>query len=188
MTKLYPKILLFCLTAIVTAGAGEGFSRKQPPPISNLSRTIFRQNGQAHQFTFRGGVVNYWPTRGAQWTSGRDSASGGTFAGAPDSAALPNGCLVYACARAEQIRLHPNGSESQSRVITYRRSDGSGHAFVLYKSGSAFVAEDNSGNKTPMPAFENRAAAEALFMAKTFQKRTAAGIFDPVQASFVGKF
>lgn len=101
---------------------------------------------------------------------------------------MPNGCLVYACARAEQIRLNQNDGETQSRVIAYRRSDGTGHAFVLFKRGNAYVAEDNCGNTAVMPVFENRAAAEALYMAQTFQKRTTAGLSAPVQASFIGKF
>jgi hypothetical protein len=149
---------------------------------------MLRNDIDQHHFSFRGGVVNYWPSRGSQWTAGGSTQAKGVFADASSSAALPNGCLVYACARAEQIRLHPRQGESQSRVITYRRSDGSGHAFVLFKAGKRYVAEDNCGNSTVMPAFANRSSAEALFMAQTFQKRTAAGYSAPVQASFVGKF
>lgn len=187
------KTMLSLSTAVILilaadASAGPRNSSRVPPSIFNASPTILRNEIDLHQFTFRGGVVNDWPSRGAQWTEDRNAQAKGTFADASNSAALPNGCLVYACALAEQIRLRPRHGESQSRVITYRRSDGSGHAFVFFKSGSTYVAEDNSGNITPMPAFANRSSAEALYMAQTFQKRAAAGYSTPVQASFVGKF
>lgn len=162
---------------------------KNPPPIQNISRTIFWNNAsEIHQFSYRGGVVSYWPSRGSQWTRDHSPQGSGVYAAAPASAAMPNGCLVYACARAEQIRLDRNDGETQSRVITYRRSDGSGHAFVLYKQGKVYVAEDNCGNRSEMPSFENRSAAEALYMARIFQKRTSAGYSNPVQASFVGTY
>jgi hypothetical protein len=187
MTNMLLRSLLVCLAGVSSVSAGERV--KDPPPIQNISRTIFGNNdSDVHQFRYRGGVVNYWPSKGAQWTRNHGAESSATYAAAPKSASMPNGCLVYACARAEQIRLDRTDGETHSRVITYRRSDGSGHAFVLYKSGSSYVAEDNCGNKTAMPSFENRSAAEALFMARIFQKRTAAGISYPVQASFIGKF
>ena len=187
MTNVLLKSLLVCLAGMSSISAGERV--KDPPPIQNISRTIFWNNAtDMHQFRYRGGVVSYWPSRGAQWTRQHSSETSGTYAAAPASASMPNGCLVYACARAEQIRLERNDGETQSRVIAYRRSDGSGHAFVLYKSGKSYMAEDNCGNKTAMPSYENRSGAEALYMARTFQKRTAAGISYPVQASFIGKF
>jgi hypothetical protein len=188
MTKMLSFSLALLLAGALTASAGERTSRKSPPPVLEVSRTIFRNPNGMHQFSFRGGVVNYWPSRGSQWIAADGPQTGATFAAAPDSATLPNGCLVYACARAEQIRLHPQSGESHSRVITYRREDGSGHAFVLYKSRGAYMAEDNYGRKTPMPAYRNRSSAEALYMAQTFQKRTASQNFAPIQASFVGKF
>ena len=187
MTKMLSLSAALFLTTTLTLSAGEK-ALNEPPSILNVSRTIFRSNDSFHQFKFRGGVVNFWPSRGAQWSAGRVKGSRETFADASRTADLPNGCLVYACARAEQIRLHPRGDESLSRVIAYRRADGSGHAFVLFKRGKTYVAEDNSGNTAVMPAFENRSASEALYMARNFQNRTAAGYFAPVQASFIGKF
>jgi hypothetical protein len=186
MNKMLSKIPVLLLATVLSASAGGRPDRMRS--VTDVSRAAFQNNGEFQQFAFRGGVVNYWPLRGAQWTAGRGAVSGETFATTPESANLPNGCLVYACARAEQIRLRSQNGESQSRVITYRRADGSGHAFVLYKSGKTFVGEDNFGNRTPMPSFENRSASEALFMARTFQKRTSIGSFTPVQATFVGKF
>ena len=188
MTNMLLRSLLVCLAGVSSVSAGERV--KGPPPIQNISRTIFWNNeSEVHQFSYRGGVVNYWPSRGSQWTRNHSTQIGGTtYAAAPASASMPNGCLVYACARAEQIRLDRNDGQTQSRVVAYRRSDGSGHAFVLYKSGQAYVAEDNSGHRTAMPSFENRSDAEALYMARAFQKRTAAGISNPVQASFIGTY
>lgn len=182
------KSLLFCVVGILSATIGEAILPIPPPLIPNASRIVLGNRDGMQQFTFRGGVVNYWPSQGSQWRAGPNSADGDTLAGASEAADLLNGCLVYACARAEQIRLHPMPGESQSRVIAYRRSDGSGHAFVYYKNGSTFTAEDNYGNTTAMPAFENRAASEALYMAKAFQKRTSAGRFPPASASFVGAY
>lgn len=187
MANTLCRSLLVCLTGISSVLAGEKI--KNPPPIQNISQTIFRnKDSQLHQFSFRGGVVNYWPSRGSQWTRDPGTPGGAIYAAAPASTSMPNGCLVYACARAEQIRLDRNDGATQSRVIAYRRSDGSGHAFVFYKQGDSFVAEDNCGNLAKMPSFENRSAAEALYMARIFQKRTAAGISNPVQASFVGTY
>jgi len=187
MTKMLPLSAALFLISGLTLSAGEKALYRTPFLLS-ASRTVSRNDASFHQFRFRGGVVNYWPKRGAQWTVSRVKGPRETFAGAARSAGLPNGCLVYACARAEQIRLQPRGDESQSRVIAYRRKDGSGHAFVLFKKGRTYVAEDNSGNKTGMPAFENRSASEALYLARHFQSHTAAGFFGPVQASFIGNF
>ena len=187
MTKMLSLSAALFLTTALTVSAGEK-TLYRTPSVLEASRAIYRSDDSFHQFRFRGGVVNYWPSRGAQWTAIRGKGPRETFADASQSADLPNGCLVYACARAEQIRLQPRGDESQSRVIAYRRADGSGHAFVLFKKGKTSVAEDNSGNRTVMPAFENRSASEALYMARNFQNRTASGYFAPVQASFIGKF
>jgi|GEM_PF-3856481 hypothetical protein len=186
--KMLSSALGILLALMTIASAGEKTGHQNLPSTPQWSRSESRSLRGPQRFSYRGGVVNYWPSKGSQWTPTGGKNDGKIFADTPTAAALPNGCLVYACARAEQIRLNSSHRETKSNVITYRRADGSGHAFVVYKKDQAFIAEDNCGNKTRVPAYENRSRAEALYLAQTFQRRTGSGISMPVQAAFVGSF
>ena len=93
-------------------------------PIFGDSREIVQsRNNYLYRFAFRGGKVVYWPERGAQWLPDAPNGTRGTFAAGLGYSPLPNGCLVYACARAEQIRLRPECGETRSEVIGFRRPD-----------------------------------------------------------------
>lgn len=160
----------------------------QHPSAGSVSYRRAEAEDYPFQFGYRGGIVTYRPAFGAKWSPQGDDGAG-IFASGPEPSLLPNGCLVYACSRAEQIRTDPGEGESRSRVVCYRREDGSGHAFVLYQKDGKSCAEDISGSCTVMPPFGNLSSAEALFMASTFQKRTHPRNFSPpIQASFIGNY
>ena len=89
--------------------------------------------------------------------------------------------------RAEQIRLGQSKNAFRSQVVTYTRSDGGGHAFVVYRKGPFTIADDNLGFHAVMPPFSNRSPAEALRLAKVFQLATR-GHSNAISASFVGRY
>jgi hypothetical protein len=187
------KILLLVVFVLpFAAHANPAFRAFDATPIFGESREVIRENNHfSYRFAFRGGTVTYRPKIGAEWkkesSSSADSAAGVPGAGRPYPV-FPNGCMVFACARAEEIRRNPSlGTRSQ--VIGYKRSDGTGHAFVLYEKGGAVYAEDDRGLKVKIPGWKSRTAAEALGIATLFQGRTHPAHFPaPVRASFIGEF
>jgi hypothetical protein len=189
MRNIVFKACVLSIAALLTGCASPAFQAYNATPIFGKSREVLKDRSDfAYRFTFRGGTVTYRPDQGAQWFPKGGRSRGETFSGGHSSAALPNGCLVYACARAEQIRLRPAKGESRSQVVGYKRSDGSGHAFVLFEKEGIPLAEDNSGTRAVMPHPLGRSSAEALCMATLFQRRARLGGSEPVQASFVGRY
>jgi hypothetical protein len=147
---------------------------------------VHHPSGEALHFNYRGGTVIYRPFVGSKWLSKRSPSTSSEFS---DSVTrnLPNGCLVYACARAEQIRLQPRNGESKSQVIGFSRATGGGHAFVIYEKGGRLIGEDNLGFRGKLPRYRNRSPSEALRLARTFQALSGRpGV--PVQAWFLGSF
>ena len=141
--------------------------------------------GLALRFSYRGGTVIYVPYVGSRWIA--QNRSVGTFISSGRSADLPNACLLYACERAEEIRLRPRNGESGSQVIAYARADGGGHAFVVYRKNCRLIAEDNLGFRIELPGYRVRSPQEALRLATLFHTQTARRGY-PVAARFLGDY
>lgn len=175
--------------ATLASCANPAFEAWNATAVFGESREVFKDGGDfIYRFNFRGGTVNYRPDQGAQWIPAAGCRGSATYSAGPAPTSLPNGCLVYACARAEQIRLQSSRGETRSQVIGYTRSDGSGHAFIIYQKDGMPMAEDNSGARTAMPSPIGRSSAEALCLAELFQKRTQSTGSAPIRASFVGRY
>jgi len=184
-------LLLAVLCAPFAAQANPAFRAFDATPIFGDSREVVRENNHfTYRFTYRGGTVTYRPKIGADWK--KDGTTIESVAGTQGASraypVFPNGCMVFACARAEEIRRNP-ALGTRSQVIGYKRSDGTGHAFVMYEKGGAMFAEDDRGCKLTIPAWKGRTPSEALRMAALFQSRTHPANFPaPVRASFIGDY
>lgn len=185
-------LLLIAFVAPIAAHANPAFRAFDATPIFGDSREVIRENNNfSYRFTYRGGTVTYRPKMGAEWkkdgAAASDSVAGvkGVNRNYP---VFPNGCMVFACARAEEMRRNP-ALGIRSQVIGYKRADESGHAFVVYEKGGRWFAEDDRGYKLSMPAWKNRTPEQALDIAKRFQSQThPASSAAPVRASFIGVF
>lgn len=187
------------LAGAMQAGAADrAFQAYDATPIFGEDREVVRMGGQyVYRFPFRNGMVTYRPQVGAAWVKSSGDDSVGRIAAAPseNSAAaasrLPNSCLVFACARAEEIRLGVGRDrlKTNSQVISFRREDGTGHAFVVYQKNGQSFGEDDRGLTVPISAWQNRGGSEALRIAREFSVQThPAGYSSPCQASFVGQY
>lgn len=184
--------LSLLLLSLLAGCANPAFQAYEATPIFGESREVVHTNNQyTYQFAYRGGTVTYNPATGAEWKDDarQDSRTDGTMGSGKKAASLPNGCLVFACARAEEIRRTSPAQRPRSQVIGYTRADGTGHAFVLFEEAGAALAEDDRGCRLTVPAWKTRSAEEALALAKTFQRLTHPADFpDPIRASFIGTF
>lgn len=173
--------------------ANQAFRAFDATPIFGEMREVVREGNQyTYKFPYRGGTVSYRPKSGADWKKEGSLTSrevaGSARALGNSYPTLPNGCMVFACARAEEMRRIPSAG-TRSQVIAYKRFDGSGHAFVVYQKGGRSLAEDDRGYRLEVPAWKTRTPAEALSIAEYFQTRTHPASFPaPIRASFVGEF
>lgn len=187
------KFLLALLLIPCLSHANQAFRAYDATPIFGPSREVVRENDHfVYRFPYRGGTVSYRPGSGSEWSGGtnpaRESNSPAGFGKSNRIASLPNGCMVYACARAEEIRRN-GGASGKSQVIGYKCADGAGHAIVVFEKGGRFIAEDDRGFRLPVQAWTSRSTAEALAIARDFQQRTyPSGYAAPVRASFIGQF
>lgn len=184
------RITLAVAMAALSGCAHHAYEAYNTTPIFGASRRVIKTESDfAYQFAYRGGLVTYLPSAGARWSRSAAAPKRSHYSGPSGPGQLPNGCLVYACSRAEEIRLHPRNRESGSQVICYSRADGSGHAFVLYQRAGRTVAEDNRGIRTFLPSYKNRSGSQALYLASIFQQRSGGLNSSPaVQAAFVGRY
>lgn len=186
------RVLSFILLSLLAGCANPAFQAYEATPIFGDSREVIRANDQyTYQFAYRGGTVTYTPATGAEWRDDArmDSRIDAAMGSGKKATSLPNGCLVFACARAEEMRRSAPTPPPRSQVIGYTRADGTGHAFVLFEEAGAVLAEDDRGYRLTMPAWKTRSLAEALGLAKTFQRLTHPADFPaPIRASFIGTF
>jgi len=129
--------------------ANQAFRAFDATPIFGEMREVVREGNQyTYKFPYRGGTVSYRPKSGADWKKEGSLTSrevaGSARALGNSYPTLPNGCMVFACARAEEMRRIPSAG-TRSQVIAYKRFDGSGHAFVVYQKGGRSLAEDDRG-------------------------------------------
>lgn len=194
MIRKFTFLFLFAtVLAPLALHANQAFRAFDATPIFGEMREVVREGNQyTYKFPYRGGTVSYRPKSGADWkkegsltsreVAGSARALGNSFP------TLSNGCMVFACARAEEMRRIPSAG-SRSQVIAYKRFDGSGHAFVVYEKNGKSLAEDDRGYRLQVPAWKSRTPAEALAIAEYFQSRTHPANFPtPIRASFVGEY
>jgi len=160
-------------------------------PIFGGSRSVSRgSSGSVYRFYYRDAVVVYNPYTGSTWSNtGKKilAGAGGALGGSRKAINLPNGCLVYACAKAEEIRLHQYPALCGSEVIGLYWPDGRGHALVIYKTGGRAYAEDDRGFVVPVNPWQSRSAMEARRIADEFMARTSLDpVFPASSASFIG--
>ncbi|GAT32122.1 hypothetical protein TSACC_2519 [Terrimicrobium sacchariphilum] len=185
-------VVLAIVVGVLWSGCADpAFQAYQSTPIFGKSRGIVR-NGHAYQYQFRyrGGLVTYEGWRGGVWSmDGSRRPVGVAHAMEPGQAPpFPNGCLVYACMRAEEMRIGWQPGR-RSQVIAYYRGDGSGHAFVVYDLPEGVFGEDNLGRKVRLPDWKNRTSSEALRLATAFCQQTKARRSSyPREASFIGMY
>lgn len=176
------------------------FTAYDATPIFGENREVLRKGDRfVYCFPFRNGMITYRPRSGASWvkasTGERMSNIGSGTVPTPSTksssaaARLPNSCLVFACAKAEEISygLHPR--KSQSQVVSFRRPDGSGHAFVVFRQNGLAYAEDDRGFIVPVSLWQDRSPAEALRIARDFSIQTHPANFpSPCKAAFIGEY
>lgn len=180
------------------SGAGcveHAFVAYEKTGIFGDAREVVRDGGgYALRFPYRGGVVTYHPAEGSSWKAeAADGDSLGSVGGSASpalfSARLPHGCLVFACARAEEIRAKAMPEATKSQAVAFKRSDGSGHAFVVYEGPDGVMGEDDRGYRVKLAEWRNRSAGEALRLSRQFSVLThPAGFPAPVSAEFIGVY
>ena len=185
-------VVLAIVVGVMWSGCADpALQAYQATPIFGKSRGIVR-NGNVYQYLFpyRGGRVIYEGWRGGVWSmDGGRRPVGATRAMEPgQTPSFPNGCLVYACMRAEEMRLGWQPGR-RSQVIVYYRRDGSGHAFVVYDLHGASFGEDNLGRRVRLPSWKSRTREEALRLATLFCRlsKVCATAY-PREASFIGMY
>jgi len=187
------------LGLVSTAEAKDAaFTAYDATPIFGENREVVRKGDRfVYCFPFRNGMITYRPKSGASWVktstgervSNIGSGSSATAKNSSAAARLPNSCLVFACAKAEEISygLHPR--KSQSQVISFRRVDGTGHAFVVFRQNGLAYAEDDRGFIVPVSLWQDRSPAEALRIARDFSAQTHPANFpSPCKAAFIGEY
>jgi hypothetical protein len=193
MPRKSTAILLLTLLSPLALQANVAFRAYDATPIFGEAREVVRENNRyTYRFPYRGGTVSYRPKIGADWKkeggTAPESLAGSSRAVTHSYPILPNGCMVFACARAEEMRRIPSRA-TRSQVIAYKRLDGTGHAFVIYEKDGIYLAEDDRGCRLEVPAWKSRTPAEALAIAGYFQQRTHPANFPvPVRATFVGEY
>lgn len=177
--------------------ADDAFQAYEATPIFGENREVIKMGKRyAYCFPYRNGTITYRPRSGASWvktSTGETVANVGNSPsprGSSDAAhGLPNSCLVFACAKAEEIRYGLFPRKSKSQVISFRRSDGSGHAFVVFIQNGLAYAEDDRGFVVPVSYWQDRSPAEALRISRDFSVQTHPANFpSPCKASFVGEY
>jgi len=176
-------ILCGCANPVVEAYHSTG--------IFGPSRKVFSVNNKYYfQFPYRGGFVTYEPYFGAYWSRVAPNQShvdwvdskGG---GAPYAETVVRGCLIYACKKAETIRLGGLPGASRAQVIGYQRMQkGSGHSIVVYDYNGRTIAEDPLRQVQVSP-WKERTPAQALRIAREFSRTT---FNEPTVAAFYGDF
>lgn len=196
-SKTFLKFASLCLALVPLSGfagpnpANVAYDRT---PIFGASREVVRSTeGYVYNFPYRGGRVTYVPAKGSYWEKADGKTSSGTVsAGAPTlslNSRLPHGCLVFACARAEEVRAGSTPGASRSQAVAFQRTDGSGHAFVIYSLHGKTIAEDDRGYRVTVPDWNGRSQTEALRIARAFSNQTHPANFpQPANAKFIGEY
>lgn len=185
-------VVLVIAGGVLWSGCADpAFQAYQATPIFGGARGVVR-TGNTYQYCFpyRGGMVVYDGWRGGFWSMDKSRRPVGVARAIEPGqvAPLPNGCLVYACMRAEEIRMGWQPGR-RAQVITYYRWDGSGHAFVVYDLDGMSFGEDDLGRRVRLPSWKARTPDEALNLARLFCQRTnARSIAYPQEASFIGMY
>ena len=185
-------VVLAIVVGVLWSGCADpAFQAYQATPIFGKSRGIVRNgNVYQYQFPYRGGLVTYEGWRGGVWSMDKSRRPVGVARAMEpgQTPPFPNGCLVYACMRAEEMRMGWQPGR-RSQVIAYYRRDGSGHAFVIYDLPGASFGEDNLGRRVSLPSWKIRTPEEALRLARLFCQRTNARVSSyPREASFIGAY
>lgn len=165
------------------------FEAYQSTEIFGPSRKVFMVNNKYYyQFPYRGGFVTYDPYIGAYWSKiAPNSGQKDVFDPSKDfhdSDIVINGCLIYACEKAEKIRRGGFPGASRAQVIGFRRVQTVGHSFVVYDYRGRTIAEDNTRWAFVSPWTE-RTPAQALRIAQQFNRSVFNG---PTSAVFYGDF
>lgn len=184
------------LSSQTAQSADDAFQAYDATPIFGDSREVIKIGKRyAYCFPYRNGTITYRPKSGASWVkasgeSARNIGNNPSVRGSSSAAQeLPNSCLVFACAKAEEIRYGLFPRKSKSQVISFRRSDGSGHAFVVFIQNGLAYAEDDRGFVVPVSYWQDRSPAEALRISRDFSVQTHPANFpSPCKASFVGEY
>lgn len=176
--------------------ADQAFRAYEATPIFGDNREVIKVGRRfVYCFPYRNGIITYRPKTGASWAKSPNGESVANVGVGPDAnssvaaSRLPNSCLIFACAKAEEIRFGLFPRKSKSQVISFRRTDGSGHAFLIFHQNGLAYAEDDRGYVVPVSLWQDRSPAEALRIAKDFSAQThPVGFPSPCKASFVGEY
>lgn len=132
-------------------------------------------SAERYRFQFRGDTITYDPYAGSSWSrpakkTAHDYQRSSAFASSREVANLSRSCLLYACAKAEEIQRGAHPGLSDSRVIGFASFRGK-HAILLYRKGGAFFAEDHR----QFPVHISAQANGALSVAREFVAKTSGG-------------
>ncbi len=192
-------VFLPALALLLPGCANQVFLAYQSTPALGQARKIVSINNTYYfQFPYRGGFVTYEPKDGAFWRktplSLKHAGTVNDKNNPPSSASLINGCLVYACERAEIIRRGGLPGAKRSQVIGYQRMDNSGHSFAIYDFNGRTIAEDDQQRRVDVSPWTERTPAQALKIAREFCRKVDSGnlrrtIFNrPRNAIFYGEY
>lgn len=155
-------------------------------PLSAAKLT--RNEGILAQFPYRGGTVVYSPASGSNWVQTPKSRAkkkqiGGKLQSSRVSAGLPQGCMVYACVKAEEIRHGKHPGLSRSQVISFQHSEGR-HSFLTYWKDGALYAEDH--RRFPVRMASSYERRSALALSREFvSKSTPGSVMNPPISAYV---
>lgn len=184
-------LLLPLLMAVLIGCESPVFEAYRSTAIFGPKREIFSVDNKYYfQFPYRGGYVTYEPYLGAYWGRTPESRSHVDWvdskgSSAPSADTVVRGCLIYACKKAETIRLGGLPGASRAQVIGYQRmQQGGGHSFVVYDYRGRTIAEDPV-RQVSVSRWTERTPAQALRLAREFARTT----FNPPKvAAFYGDF
>jgi len=190
------RALVFVISILSIGCARSVVQAYNSTPIFSKSRHIYQVNGKyLYRFHYRGVCVTYRPNGGA--TIGKHAANPGSIVSVSDLdnnfptriGGLANGCLVFACAKAERIERGLELGVTRSEVIAFVRTGGTKHAIVIYNKNGKTIAEDDFGYVAVITNWKARSPAQALLLATMFTYATHVyGSPQPLRARFVGKF
>ncbi len=184
-------VMLAIVVGVLGSGCADpAFQAYQATPVFGNSRGIVHSgHASQYQFHYRGGLVTYDAWRGSFWSMDRRHQPVGRALEPGQIPWFPNGCMVYACMRAEEMRMGWQPGK-RAQVIAYNRWNGCGHAFVVYDlPGVGTFGEDDLGRRVRLPSWKARRPEEALRLAKLFCQRTnTRSCFYPKDASFIGMY